>query len=80
MASLTKLMVYAHPDDDPGVAAVQWARVAQLAQAAVAADRRYLVEFQSPAGVASGPNYLPRILTLAYEHGISRLVEAATDR
>jgi 5-dehydro-2-deoxygluconokinase len=64
-------MVYAHPDDQPDLAAVQWRRVAQLAQAAVAADRRYLIEFQSPAAVAPGPDYLPRILTLAYEHGIT---------
>jgi 5-dehydro-2-deoxygluconokinase len=68
---IAKLMVYAHPDDPAELAAAQWRQVAQLAQAAVAADRRYLIEFQSPAGVAPGPEYLPRILTLAYERGIT---------
>jgi 5-dehydro-2-deoxygluconokinase len=68
---IAKLMVYAHPDDADEVAAVQWRHVAQLAQAAVSADRRYLVEFQSPAGVEPGKDYLPRMLTLAYERGIT---------
>jgi 5-dehydro-2-deoxygluconokinase len=68
---IAKLMVYAHPDDADEVAAVQWRHVAQLAQAAVSADRRYLVEFQSPAGVEPGKDYLPRMLTLAYESGIT---------
>jgi 5-dehydro-2-deoxygluconokinase len=68
---VAKLMVYAHPDDQADLAAVQWRQVQHLAQAAVAAERRYLVEFQSPAEVAPGPNYLPRILTIAYEYGIT---------
>jgi 5-dehydro-2-deoxygluconokinase len=68
---IAKLMVYAHPNDEPDVAAVQWRRVQQVAQAAAAADRRYLIEFQSPSGVDPGPDYLPRMLTLAYEHGIT---------
>jgi 5-dehydro-2-deoxygluconokinase len=68
---IAKLMVYAHPDDRAELAAAQWRQVEQLAQAAVAADRRYLVEFQSPAAVTPGPHYLPRILTLAYERGIT---------
>ncbi len=68
---IAKLMVYAHPNDPGELATAQWRQVAQLAQAAVAADRRYLIEFQSPAAVAPGSDYLPRILTLAYEHGIT---------
>jgi len=68
---IAKLMVYAHPDDPAELAATQWRHVAQLAQAAVAADRRYLVEFQAPSGVDPGTGYLPAMLSIAYEHGIT---------
>lgn len=67
---IAKLMVYGHPEDPADLATEQWRHVTQLAQAAVSADRRFLVEFQSPAGMPLGPDYLPTMLTTAYEHGI----------
>ncbi len=68
---IAKLMVYAHPDDPSALANRQWERVAQLAAGAAAADRSYLVEFQSPADMPPGANYLARMLTAAYERDIT---------
>jgi 5-dehydro-2-deoxygluconokinase len=68
---IAKLMVYADPDDPAEIAEPQWARVRQLADAARAADRSLLVEFQAPGGAAPGPEYLPRMLIAAYERDIT---------
>lgn len=68
---IAKLMVYAHPDDPADVADVQWLRMIQFANAARAADRSFLVEFQAPAGRTPGAGYLPRMLAAAYEHGVA---------
>ena len=68
---IAKLMVYAHPSDPPGIAAVQWAQMAHFARAAAAADRSFLIEFQAPAGVEPGPGYLASMLTEAYARDIT---------
>lgn len=68
---IAKLMVYAHPDDPAELAARQWERVGDLARAAAAADRQFLVEFQAPAGIAPGAGYLRRMLSAAYDQGIT---------
>ena len=68
---IAKLMVYAHPDDPPEIGEPQWRRVAHLAAAAARAERRYLIEFQSPSGVEPGADYLPRLLSEAYGRGVT---------
>ena len=68
---IAKLMVYAHPDDPTEVADAQFARMLQIARAAAAADRSFLIEFQPPAGVAAGPGYLSRMMAAAYARDIT---------
>ena len=68
---IAKLMVYAHPDDPVDIAEIQWQRMLQLATAASAAKRNFLIEFQSPAGVEAGTDYLPRLIGEAYSRGVS---------
>ena len=68
---IAKLMVYADPDDPAEMAEAQWARMAQLTAAAVAADRSFLIEFQPPGGAKPGPGYMPRLLAEAYDRGIT---------
>jgi 5-dehydro-2-deoxygluconokinase len=68
---IAKLMVYADPDDPAEIADAQWARVQQLATAAIGADRSFLIEFQASGGATPGPDYLPRMLGAAYERGIT---------
>ncbi len=68
---IAKLMVYAHPDDPPEVAEIQWSRMARMGRAAAAADRGFLIEFQTPSGVDPGPGYLARLLAEAYARDIT---------
>ncbi len=68
---IAKLMVYAHPDDPAEIAEAQWARMVQFTNASAASRRKILIEFQAPAGVEPGPDYLPRMLTEAYRRGIA---------
>ena len=68
---IAKLMVYAHPHDPADVAHAQWGRMVQLATAALAAKRSYLIEFQSPVGVEPGVDYLPRMIADAYARGVA---------
>lgn len=68
---IAKLMVYAHPDDPPEIADVQWHRLVQFTNAARAAERSFLVEFQAPSGIDSGRGYLPRMVASAYERGVA---------
>jgi myo-inositol catabolism protein IolC/predicted dehydrogenase len=67
---IAKLMVYAHPDDTTDVADAQWRRLVQYTAAAMLTGRRILVEFQSPAGVDAGDDYLPHMLASAYQRGV----------
>ena len=68
---IAKLMVYAHPNDPPELADVQWHRMVQFTNAGAAARRKILIEFQPPAGIESGPDYLPSMLSEAYRRGIA---------
>ena len=68
---IAKLMVYAHPDDPAEMADVQWLRMKQYSVAARAAKRRCLIEFQSPAGVPPGTDYLAKMLSAAYDRDIA---------
>jgi 5-dehydro-2-deoxygluconokinase len=68
---IAKLMVYAHPDDPAAIADLQWSQVQRYIAAARAAQRVCLVEYQTPHGVASPPDYLPRMLTESYARGIT---------
>jgi myo-inositol catabolism protein IolC/predicted dehydrogenase len=68
---IAKLMVYAHPEDPPEIAEIQWQRMQQLNTAALAARREFLIEFQSPSGQQTGPDYLPLLIAEAYRRGIA---------
>lgn len=68
---IAKLMVYADPDDASEVAEAQWATMRQLAVAAAAADRRYLIEFQAPGGAEPPAGYLASMLLQAYARDIT---------